>query len=148
VVLPLDRRYRHLRWFGPGPDETYPDRRAGSRLGLWESTVEDQYHPFVVPQEHGCHIDTRWFELLDDDGAGYRFVGEPTLIFSARVHGDQALTAATTLAELDEGDHIEVHIDGAVRGLGTAACGPDTGNVVSGGDHRWTWWLIPVGAAR
>ncbi len=144
VMFPLDRRYRHLRWFGPGPDETYPDRRAAAQLGLWEQTVEDQYHPFVVPQEHGCHVDAHWFELLDDDGDGYRFVGEPRLIFSARLHGDRTLTAASTLAELSEDDHVEVHIDAAVRGLGTAACGPDTNDIVGGGTHRWTWWAIPL----
>lgn len=144
VTFPLETRYRHLRWFGPGPDETYPDRRAAARLGLWEGSVEDQYHPFVVPQEHGCHVDVHWFELLDNDGRGYRFVGDPRLIFSARLHGDRALTKAATLAELEPGDHIEVHIDAAVRGLGTGACGPDTTDIVAGGDHRWIWWAIPV----
>ncbi len=144
VMLPIDHRFDRLRWFGPGPDETYPDRHAASMLGLWERSVAEQYHPFAVPQEHGCHIDTRWFELLDQHGTGIRFVGEPTLTFSARFHGDADLTEATTLAELRELDHIEVHIDAAVRGLGTAACGPDTDRLVAGGSHRWTWWMIPV----
>ncbi len=144
IVLAIDRRYDRLRWFGPGPDETYPDRRAASRIGLWESSVADQYHPFVVPQEHGCHVDCRWFELLDGNGSGYRFSGRPTITFSARIHGDRALTAASTLAELGIGDHVEVHVDAAVRGLGTAACGPDTDRLVAGGVHRWGWSLSPV----
>ena len=144
LTLPVDRRFDTLRWFGPGPDETYPDRHAASMLGLWERSVADQYHPFVVPQEHGCHIDARWFELVDDNGHGVRFVGEPSLTFSARFHGDDALTEATTLAELTELDHIEVHIDAAMRGLGTAACGPDTDVLVGGGTHRLVWWMIPI----
>ncbi|MGI9595936.1 MAG: glycoside hydrolase family 2 TIM barrel-domain containing protein, partial [Acidimicrobiales bacterium] len=145
VTFPVDPTFRHLRWFGPGPDETYPDRRASARLGLWQSPVEDQYHPFVVPQEHGAHVDCRWFELVDDEGAGMRIVGEPSLIFSARLHGDRTLTEATTLAQLTPDDQIEVHIDDAIRGLGTAACGPDTDVVVGGGTYRFVWWLIPIG---
>ena len=146
VMFPVDARLHNLRWFGPGPDETYPDRRAASRLGLWRRSVEDQYHPFVVPQEHGCHVDCRWFELVDDAGAGIRIAGDPTVTFSARFHGDRALTDATTLGELTTLDHIEVHVDAAVRGLGTGACGPDTDRLVSGGVHRWVWWLQAISA--
>ncbi|MGH1489941.1 MAG: glycoside hydrolase family 2 TIM barrel-domain containing protein [Acidimicrobiales bacterium] len=144
VTFTIDQRFGNLRWFGPGPDETYPDRRAGARLGLWESSVADQYHGFVVPQEHGCHVDCHWFELLDDEGSGFRIYGEPTVNFSARLHGDRALTEASTLAELRPDGRIEVHIDAAVRGLGTGACGPDTTEIVAGGTHRWTWWLVEV----
>ncbi len=144
VVFPVEAELHQLRWFGPGPLETYPDRRSAARLGLWQRSVEDQYHPFVVPQEHGCHVDCRWFELVDDTGRGIRITGEPTITFSARFHGDRALTEATTLAELSTLDHIEVHVDAAVRGLGTAACGPDTDRLVAGGVHRWVWWLQPV----
>ncbi|MEM7276119.1 MAG: glycoside hydrolase family 2 TIM barrel-domain containing protein, partial [Actinomycetota bacterium] len=144
VVFTVPASYRHLRWFGPGPDETYPDRTAAARLGRWQTTVEDQYHQFVVPQEHGAHVDCRWFELVDDTGNGFRITGEPTVIFAARRHGDRALTEATTLAELAMDDEIEVHVDAAIRGLGTAACGPDTDRLVAGGTHRVVWWLTPV----
>lgn len=146
VSFTIQKRYQKLRWFGPGPDETYPDRLAGAMTGLWESTVADQYHPYVVPQEHGAHVDCRWFELTDQSGNGIRIVGEPTITFSARLHGDSALTEASTLAELKEDDHIEVHVDGAIRGLGTAACGPDTDRLIGPGTHRFVWWLIPIGA--
>ncbi|MEM7321702.1 MAG: glycoside hydrolase family 2 TIM barrel-domain containing protein [Actinomycetota bacterium] len=145
VTVAVPKELQHLRWFGPGPDETYPDRHAGATIGRWTSTVAEQYHPFVVPQEHGAHVDCRWFELTDGAGRGFRIGGEPTLIFSARNHGDRTLTEATTLAELDEDDTIEVHIDAAIRGLGTAACGPDTTEVVGPGTHRLVWWLRPIG---
>ena len=147
VTFAVPARFRHLRWFGPGPDETYPDRQAAARLGHWATTVEDQYHRFVVPQEHGAHVDVGWFELTDDDGDGIRIIGEPTVTFSARRHGDQALADATTLAELELDDDIEVHVDAAIRGLGTAACGPDTDHLVNGGTHRLVWWVQPVTGA-
>lgn len=144
VMFTMPAHVDRLRWFGPGPDETYPDRVAGATLGLWASSVADQYHPYVVPQEHGSHVSCRWFELTDTSGVGIRVVGEPTIGFAARHHSDTTLTAATTLAELDQDDQIEVHVDGAMRGLGTAACGPDTDQLIGPGTHRFVWWLLAV----
>ena len=147
IFFKVDGSLKNLRWFGLGPDETYLDRRSGARLSVFESSVADQYHPYVVPQEHGTHIETRWFELTDDSGQGFRVEGVPTVIFSARVHSDEALTDATTLAELRVDGQIEVHIDAAMRGIGTAACGPDVHDhhKVGPGTHLATYRIIPVG---
>jgi beta-galactosidase len=146
LVTDVDPSLKNLRWFGPGPMETYPDRRAASRISIWKSTVAEQYHPFVVPQEHGAHMDANWFELTDDSGVGFRVSGHPTVIFSARSHSDAALTAASTLAELVAGESIEVHVDAATRGLGTAACGPDTTAEykIGPGTYRLEWTITPV----
>ncbi len=146
VTFKVAPEFNKLRWFGPGPDETYPDRHAGARVSLWESSVSDQYHPYVVPQEHGTHIATSWFELTNEAGAGFRVMGDPTVIFSARNHGDEALTDASTLAELKPDDQIEVHIDAAMRGLGTAACGPDVADrhKVRPGRHSVRYWIVPL----
>jgi beta-galactosidase len=57
VRLRLPGRFAHLEWFGLGPHETYPDRRAGGRSGRFDSTIAAQYVPYVVPQEHGHHTD-------------------------------------------------------------------------------------------
>jgi len=132
-----------LEWMGLGPDETYPDRCRAATVGRWVSTIDDQYHPFVFPQEHGNHVETRWFDLSDADGAGFRVDSGSLFNFSARRHHDAALTAATTIADLRPGPTVEVHIDEAVRGLGTAACGPDTlaPYRVGAGVHEWSWSL-------
>ncbi len=145
VVFAVDERFDDLRWLGLGPHETYPDRRAAATVGVWRSTVADQYHPYVFPQEHGHHTDTRWFSLRD--GRDAIRVASPSpderFGFSARRHTDADLTRALTLAELSPADHVEVHIDAAIRGLGTAACGPDTlpGHRVGAGTHRLSWTL-------
>lgn len=146
VVFEVDATLSNLRWFGPGPDETYPDRHSAACTSVWESTVADQYHPFVVPQEHGAHIGVRWFELTDAQGTGLRFTGVTDLIFSARSHTDEALTKASTLAELEESTTIVVHVDAAIRGLGTAACGPDThpDARVGPGTYRLDWTIEPI----
>ncbi len=141
VRMVVPAAFTSIRWAGLGPDESYPDRRSAQRLGVWASTVADQYHPFVVPQEHGHHTDTRWFELIADDGRTLRFDFESPLGFSALDHTAADLTAAMVLSELDRVDHVELHIDVAMRGLGTAACGPDTAEEhrVGPGTHRFRW---------
>ena len=60
VVAPGCER---LRWYGRGPHESYADRCAGARLGIWESTVRAQSGDYIVPQEQGSHADTRWLCL-------------------------------------------------------------------------------------
>ena len=68
VLLPgLER----LSWYGRGPWENYSDRLASAIVGSFESTVSDQYVPYILPQEHGLHCDTRWVTLTGDDGFGH-----------------------------------------------------------------------------
>ena len=130
-------------------DETYPDRCGAAMVARWESTVTDQYHPFVVPQDHGIHVDTRWFALADASGRGFRVDADSRFVFAARHHHDQDLDDARSIAELVRGETIEVHIDAAVRGLGTAACGPDVlaPYRVGPGVHRFSYVMRPVGPA-
>ncbi|MEM7285663.1 MAG: glycoside hydrolase family 2 TIM barrel-domain containing protein [Actinomycetota bacterium] len=137
----LDR----LQWFGPGPDETYPDRASAATVGRWASSVDDQYHPFVKPQDHGQHVDARWFTLTEGR-RGFAVSADAPFAFAARRHHDAALTTASTLAELRPDETIEVHVDAAVRGLGTGACGPDTlpPYLVRPGTWAWRWSLHSV----
>jgi len=147
VRFEVPASFARMEWFGPGPHETYPDRNSSATIGRWSSTVDAQYHPYVVPQEHAAHVATRWMTLRNKGGQGLRVEGGRPLVMTARSHHDAALTAAATLAELERAGTTEVHIDAAVRGLGTDACGPDTlpEFIVGAGSHRWTWYL---GSAR
>gem|GEM_PF-6625372 len=114
----IDNVFGRLRWLGLGPHETYPDRRSSGILSVHESTVEEQYHSFVVPQEHGAHLETRWFEVRSDSGEGFRVEADMPFIFSVRGYRDDELANATTIAELVESQRSnthEVHIDMAMR---------------------------------
>lgn len=145
VLVHIDRDARSLRWSGLGPDESYPDRRSAQTEGIWRSTVDAQYHPYVVPQEHGHHVGCRWFEL-SSTSTTLRFESDNSFGFSALGHTQADLTRATVLSELDGADHIEVHIDCAMRGIGTAACGPDTADrhLVRSGAHHFVWQVRAV----
>ncbi len=146
VRFEVPAEFETVEWMGPGPEETYPDRCRAATVARWISSLDDQYHPFVYPQEHGNHVDTRWFALSNADGAGFRVDSGSLFNFSARRHHDSAITVATTIADLRPGPTVEVHIDAAVRGLGTAACGPDTlpAYRVGSGVHEWSWRLAPL----
>lgn len=135
-----------LEWFGPGPDETYPDRVLSQTVGQWASSIADQYHPYVRPQEYGAHEQARWFALKNASGKGARIAFPAPLSFTARPHHDDDLSQAETLAELKTRDTHEVRIDVAQRGLGTGACGPDAlpRYIVGPGTYRFDWALKPL----
>jgi beta-galactosidase len=135
-----------LGWVGLGPHETYPDRKAGARFGRWASTVTDEYVPYVVPQEHGAHAETRRFWLTDDDGRGFEVSAVEPFSFSVSHLLAAEMATALTTADLTPRPEVEVHLDVAVRGLGTGACGPDTlpRYRVGGGTYRWRWTLTPI----
>lgn len=143
VRFEVAAEYDQLEWFGLGPDESYPDRKGAQTVGIWQSSIADQYHPYVRPQEYGAHEETRWFRLRKADGEGIQITLPRPLSFTARPHHDVDLNEAETLAELKRGATTEVHIDAAVRGLGTAACGPDAlaPYLVRPGTYQFRWEL-------
>lgn len=126
VGLTLAPGLERLAWYGRGPWEAYSDRLAATVVGRFESTVADQYVPYIVPQEHGHHPDTRWLTLTDDAGFGLEVRGRPTIGFGASHFSAADLTAARHTNELEPRPEILLSLDHAQRGLGTASCGPDT----------------------
>jgi beta-galactosidase len=78
MQLPVE--FANLKWFGRGPHDNYADRKRSADVGLYESTVADQYVPYIRPQENGYKTDTRWLTLTDDNGTGILVAG---ILFSA-----------------------------------------------------------------
>ncbi len=146
VAFVLPAGYERLDWFGLGLGETYPDR-CRAELGRWRSTVTDQYVDFVMPQEHGHHHDTRWFEVVRAAGerpaSRVHVSSSQRFGFSALHHSVADLATALHTTDLPRRAETFVHVDAEHRGLGTASCGPDTlpRHRVSPGRHRWRWTL-------
>ena len=65
IRFTVPAQFEQLSWYGLGPDESYSDRYKSQLLGRWNSTVDEQYHPYCYPQEHGNHHGTRSFSLTD-----------------------------------------------------------------------------------
>jgi beta-galactosidase len=142
IAFELPVEFGRLTWLGLGPGDSYPDRRAAVRFGWWQANVDDLVVPFVRPQEYGLHLDTNWFELASSSLV-LRVHGDRPLGFSALPHSVEELEAATHAHVLSPSVATHVHVDVAHRGLGTAACGPDTHprHLVAGGTYRFTWTL-------
>ena len=141
----LDGSLSDLTWFGSGPHETYPDRKI-ARISRYVSTVADQYVPYVRPQENGGHNAVRWFELTNAAGNGVRIQLVKPMQVSVTPNRDVDLADATHDVELSPCGNTVVHIDAAHRGVGTAACGPDTlpKYMIKSGIHTWEWILTSI----
>ncbi|KAK0390551.1 hypothetical protein NLU13_0055 [Sarocladium strictum] len=120
-----------VHWFGLGPGESYPDKKAGQRIGLYSATsLSELYTPYDVPQEYGNRMDTRWatFTGLHRQGRGFRATrledGYPELFsFVAKKHSDQNIEEAKHPCDLVEKDATLLRLDAEVAGVGTGACG-------------------------
>lgn len=72
-----------VQYLGRGPVENYWDRNAGSPVGLYKTTAEDMYVPYVRPQENGHRTDTRWVALTAGKGKGLMIKADETIGFNA-----------------------------------------------------------------
>ncbi|MCP4543525.1 MAG: DUF4981 domain-containing protein [Chloroflexi bacterium] len=124
LQMRLPGHYKNLNWYGRGPHETYMDRKLGAKVGLYGGTVDEQYVPYVVPQENGNKTDVRWVALTNQDGVGLLVVGMPLLNVSAHHFSTQDLTQAAHTYELERRDDITLNLDYAQSGLGNESCGP------------------------
>lgn len=127
----LGRQYENMTWYGRGPWENYVDRRTASFIGLWRSTVTDQYVPYVRPQDCGMKCDVRWAEFMDRFGRGVRFsASEPlfmqalhydweTLAYSRHINGQRRMNSVMVPS-----DDVLLNLDVRQTGLGGASCGP------------------------
>lgn len=126
IGLCLTPGMENLEWYGRGPWENYPDRKSSALIGHYTSTVNEQYIPYIMPQEHGHKTDVRWLSLCDKNGLGIKVEGFPSFEFSASHFTANDLYSARHTYELTPRSETWLNIDYQMRGLGTASCGPDT----------------------
>ncbi len=124
LQMTLFGEYERFTWYGRGPHESYSDRKAGARVGVYDGTVDEQYVPYIVPEENGNKTDVMWVSLTDEEGAGLLAVGAPVLEVSAHHYTTEDLTVATHTYELERREDITLNLDYAQSGLGSASCGP------------------------
>ena len=125
IVIELPREYEQLTWYGRGPWDNYPDRKVSCPVGLWKSTVSEQYVHYTRPQDSGNHEDCTYIELKTKKGKKLRIeaVDQP-FSFSALPYSAQYIASKTHDYELQDQGHTYLSIDCAVMGLGNSSCGP------------------------
>jgi beta-galactosidase len=125
VVLRVNGNLEHWQWYGRGPHENYPDRKRSAELGVWSSSVTEQYVPYAHPQETGNKEDVRWAKLTDASGEGLlvEAEGEPMAV-SALHYTARDLGSARHAYELKPRPEVILSLDAAQSGLGNSSCGP------------------------
>jgi len=113
-----------MTWYGRGPHESYSDRKDSARIGLWRGAVQDQYVPYVKPQENGNKTDVRWAAIHDIQGVGLLAVGLPLLNVSAHHYATEDLAASRHAHKLTRLNETVLNLDHAQCGLGSNSCGP------------------------
>ncbi|GAB4513023.1 MAG: hypothetical protein Kow0047_24540 [Anaerolineae bacterium] len=124
VRLTLPSWYEQVAWYGRGPHESYEDRKQGAMVGVYEGSIDEQYVPYITPQENGNKTDVRWAAVAGPDREGVLVVGAPTFNFSVHRFSAEDLTRATHTYELKPRDEVFLNLDHAQCGLGNASCGP------------------------
>ena len=117
LQLRVPATYDTFTWYGRGPVENYRDRHDGTPIGVWSTSVDEQFVDYLPPQDHGNHTDVRWVVLADDDG-GLLVSGDAQPIESS-VTGYDGLDRAPYPHMLVRNDGWNtLHVDHAVTGVG------------------------------
>ena len=125
----LDSALDNVTFFGKGPHENYNDRNRGADVGIYSAPVSEMYTDnYIRPQDNGNHTDVRWISVKGEGrNTGLLFVCEGNLL--------NAGASEYTINMMDENKHMYtaqkaggtvMMVDYLVRGVGSAACGPDT----------------------
>lgn len=125
IVLRVAGDLDNLHWYGHGPHESYPDRKASTPVGLWSGTIAEQYVAYARPQENGSKEGVRWLTLTDANGTGLLVVAtEEPMAATALHHTAADLDAAAHPHELTPRPEVVLSLDARQCGLGNGSCGP------------------------
>ena len=117
-TLAMPAGFEQVNYYGRGPKENYWDRKKGSEVGVYSTTVDDMYTSYIVPQECGNRTDVRYAALRNANGRGLLLAGMPDFEFSALHYTAEDLDAAMHPYELDKDKSTFVRINWAMQGLG------------------------------
>lgn len=125
IRFTMPSRFDRFSWFGRGPHECYADRKASGKLGIYEGSVDEQFVPYIKPQECGSKADVRWAACMDAGGAGLLIAGAgiPLGQVGASRYGTQALSEAKHYTDLMHSGEVEICADLRQTGLGNHSCG-------------------------
>ena len=117
----LPKAFSNIEWYGRGPFETYPDRKTGAKVGLYQSNADKMFVPYIIPQEYGNRTDIRWLKIQDEMGKGLLIKGDELLNFSLHKYSTDNLSRAMYSYQLKESPNTILNIDYEVSGVGGTA---------------------------
>ena len=125
VRMMLDKRLSSVDYLARGPMENYSDRKRGSDIGHYKSTVAEQMTPYAKPMDNGNHEDASWLAL--------RGAGMPTLLaksegaplqFSSLPYSDEQMETPEYAVDLPPSEATVLCLASKTLGVGSAGCGP------------------------
>ena len=151
MQLPMPESMELIRYYGRGPVETYCDRKDSEPLGIYESTVTQEFYPYIRPQENGNHVDLRWWRVTDAAGRGVMVVADEPFSASALHYTIESLDEGFEKRNLhspdvDPSPITNLCIDQKQMGLGCVnswGALPREEYFVKYADRRFTFTLIP-----
>ena len=152
MTMNLAGEFDQVEYYGRGPIENYSDRNSSQFLGVYKSTVADQYYPYIRPQENGNKTDVRWWRVTNADGKGLEFRSDAPLSMSSLNYTTADLDEGPQKHNVHAGDltprpYTVVHIDKAQYGL---ACVNSWGATpleqykLHYGDYSYSFVIAPV----
>lgn len=121
----LNSDWDQVEYYGRGPWENYVDRKAGTFLGVYKTTVDDMFEAYTHPQSHGNREDLRELRLINEAGDTLVFETDGQVAFSVSRYNETVfrteelhpwnLSASNTA--------LYLHFDYMQRGIGNFSCG-------------------------
>lgn len=118
--MTMDKSMEYITWYGRGPKPTYIDRKLGSKIDLYKSSVTDFEYRYMRPQESSNRCDVRYFTLTNKNGFGIKvdaYYDNP-INFSAYHYTTDGLEKATHINDIPYEDITTVNIDHRQLGVG------------------------------
>jgi beta-galactosidase len=151
----LDKGLFNMTYYGRGEVESYPDRKTGTEMGVWKTTVLDNEFDYIVPGENGNKTDCRLAAFQDTNGRGVCFVADPdgaSLNIGATLNSQLELHRALHTCDVGGKKNgqapIYAHVDHRIMGVGGdvswfPAVYPDY-LVKANEAFNYTIWMVPL----
>ena len=121
----LQKDLSRFEYLGRGPMENYADRKQGSDVGHYFSTVKTQLTPYEKPMECGNHEDVRWASLAAPNGPGITIAADSSVLqVSALPYSDEELEKVEYKIDLPASGRTVLCISQKTLGVGSNSCGP------------------------
>ena len=122
LTMTLNAGMQQVDYYGRGPEENYPDRKTGQRFGVYQTTVDDMFEPYLLPEDFGLRCDNRWVTFRNEAGIGLQFSMDERFNFNAYNYSTDNLTRAVYQYQLQKQQGVTLNLDYSTTGVGCDAC--------------------------
>ena len=133
MLMQMPYTMEKSNYYGRGPIENYSDRKDCMRIAIYNDDADNQYFPYIRPQESGTKSDIRWWKQTDATGLGLQ-VKSCTPFYASAIHFDTE--------ELDDGDDKEQRHSFDLKKSKFTNLFLDSAHMGVGGENSWGAWPL------